>query len=84
MAHQVQTALQNQGGNKCFSEGPWDGSRYGCVGILVFKCVAARECSAEDKLDMVSACVQMLAILCGGVSPVAGLYSFIYEGCIPL
>ena len=32
----------------CFEEGPWDGSRYGCVGFLVFECVAAWECSAAQ------------------------------------
>ena len=43
-----------------FDEGRWDGSTYGCVGFLVFECVAAfgmKRCAAEDKLDTVSACV---------------------------
>ena len=35
---------------------------------------------AEDNLDMVSASVHVLALLGGGVCPVAGQHSFLYEG----
>ena len=35
-----------KGSDTCFEEGPWDGSRYVCVGFLVFESVAAWECSA--------------------------------------
>ena len=42
-----------------------------------------QRCAAEDNLDMVSASVHVLALLCGGVCPVAGRHSFFYEGCIP-
>ena len=31
-----------------FEEEFWDSSRYGCVGFLVFECVAAWECSAAQ------------------------------------
>ena len=37
-----------KGRNTCFEEGPWDGSRYGCEGFLVFECVAAWKCSAAQ------------------------------------
>ena len=47
-AHQAQTALQNQGEEHLFDEGPWDGSRYGCVRFLAFECVAAWECRAAQ------------------------------------
>ena len=40
-------------------------------------------CAPDDKLDMVSASVHVSALLCGGVCPVAGRYSFFYEGRIP-
>ena len=40
--------------------------------------------TAEDNLDMVSASVHVLALLGGGVCPVAGRHSFLYEGHIPL
>ena len=39
--------------------------------------------AAEDNLDMVSASVHVLALLGGGVCPVAGRHSFFYEGRIP-
>ena len=42
-----------------------------------------QRCTAEDKLDMVSAGVHVLDLLCGGVCPVAGRHSFFYEGHIP-
>ena len=42
-----------------------------------------QRCAAEDKLDMVSTSVQMLALLCGGVCPVAGQHSFLHQGLIP-
>ena len=42
-----------------------------------------QHCVAEDNHDMVSARVHVLALLGGGVCPVAGRYSFFYEGCIP-
>ena len=47
-AHQAQTVLQNQGEEHMFEKGPWDGSAYGCVGFLVFECVAEWECSAAQ------------------------------------
>ena len=40
--------------------------------------------TAEDKLDMVSGSVHVLALLCGGVCPVAGRHPFLYEGRIPV
>ena len=43
-----------------------------------------QRCAAEDNLDMVSASVHVLALLGGGVCPVAGRHSFLYEGHIPL
>ena len=43
-----------------------------------------QRCVAEDKLDMVSTSVHVLALLRGGVWPVAGQHSFFYEGRIPL
>ena len=42
-----------------------------------------QRCAAEDKLDMVSASVHMLALRCGGLCPVAGRHFFFYEGRIP-
>ena len=42
-----------------------------------------QRCAADDKLDMVSASVHVLALLCGGVCPVARWHSFFYEGRIP-
>ena len=45
--------------------------------------VGIQRCAPEDKLDMVSAGVHVSALLCGGVCPVAGRYSFFYEGRIP-
>ena len=55
----------------------------------MFECVAVccsvgmQHCAAEDNLDMVSASVHVLALLGGGVCPVAGRHSFLYEGRIP-
>ena len=40
-------------------------------------------CAAEDNLNMVSASVHVLSLLCRGVCPVAGRHSFFYEGRIP-
>ena len=40
--------------------------------------MAMQSCAAEDNLDMVSASVHVLALLGGGVCPVAGSYSFFY------
>ena len=40
-------------------------------------------CAAEDNLDTVSASVDVLSVLGGGACPVAGRYSFFYEGRIP-
>ena len=42
-----------------------------------------QRCAAEDNLDMVSGSVHVLALLGGGVCPVAGWHSFFYEGRIP-
>ena len=42
-----------------------------------------QRCAAEDNLDMVSASVHVLALLGGGVCPVAGRHSFLYKGRIP-
>ena len=55
----------------------------------MFECVAVccsvgmQHCAAEDNLDMVSASVHVLALLGGGVCPVPGRHSFLYEGRIP-
>ena len=43
-----------------------------------------QRCAAEDNLDMVSASVHVLDLLGEGVCPVAGRYSFLYEGRIPV
>ena len=37
-----------KGRSTYFKEGPWGGSRYGCVGFVVFECVAAWECSTAQ------------------------------------
>ena len=42
-----------------------------------------QRCPAEDNLDMVSASVHVSALLGGGVCPVAGRHSFLYESHIP-
>ena len=42
-----------------------------------------QQCAAEDKLDMASASVSVLALLCEGVCPAAGQHPFFYEGRIP-
>ena len=42
-----------------------------------------QSCAAEDNLDMVSASVHVLALLGGGVCPVAGRHSFLYKSRIP-
>ena len=38
-----------------------------------------QHCAAEDNLDMVSASVDVLALLGGGVCPVAGRHSLLYD-----
>ena len=45
--------------------------------------VGMQRCAAEDKLNIVSAGVHVLALLGGGVCPVAGRHPFFYEGRIP-
>ena len=75
-------AAESRGGEHMFEEGVWDGSRYGCVGFLVFECVAAWECSAAQ-LKTICTSVHALALLGGGVCPVAGRPSPFDEGRIP-
>ena len=57
--------------------------RFPCVRVCCS--VGMQRCAAEDNLDMVSASVYdiVLALLGGGVCPVAGWHSFLYEGRIP-
>ena len=54
--------------------------RFSCVRVCCS--VGMQCCAAEDNLDMVSASAHMLALLGGGVCPVAGRHSFFYEGRI--